>query len=395
MELIEYEFASRSRAFQRLQDKKTSELNKILWDHEAEYRRLRRCQVLMEFFYGKDVLFVDEDDHLGRTSSEEYWDCGVEVVTASPKQTEDSWWKAGYDFLVFEACTTLPTIFSLFMHCVLHIGIYESMGDGLTFLGGYTGLKSENAFADNMVYAAAAVAGVLLLRLSGDFYWWSSNTQYLAVKFHLHNRYLLGEKVGGLLMFVKNRPVVRATCYMLGYYLCYFAVNHFHSRFVASFDFREDLLKDLPSNGSDLQSYVLDLVDEADTSKTGACRDIFLQLQEEAQELRAKDEDYTFQVLSVGSYETYWAEQTSASVNRHVEGLIDPLTDWYIYIATIVLAIVSLIMVSSSADGLICDLDAYSSSPSSIVWISTLGQILISSAGMPQRGARRLTYTLV
>lgn len=325
---LEYEFYYRDKAFRKVQAKNSPHLNNVLWEYEAEYRRMRRSRTMMEYLHGEDAIFEPQ------AKESEFMDCDVDVVepiAESSMSRRSSW----LGWLHLEVYTTIPTFLCLTLHCLLHIGIYESIG-GLLQSARTRFLDREAIHSHDVLVGGCMVTALILLRASGDLYWWATDPQFRAVKFHLHNRLRLGDTVTRILLYIRRHDVVRACLFLMGYYVFYFSVNYFHERAVGLFDFSQDLLQDLPSKGHNLSQYMGDLIEEADPSAGGACRDIFLQMQAEAKTLKAADEAYTFQALSVGSYEVYWAEQITAYPHSEIEGLVSPFVDWSIYVCLVV-----------------------------------------------------------
>ena len=114
----------------------------------------------------------------------------------------------------------------------------------------------------------------MLIRFSGYLYWWLNDVDYWAMKLELHNRYRLGYWDARLMVWIKQRPVLRAVLYFVGYHLCYKVVfDVYESMYYKFFRDTDDLvgtelswLKTVWNGGwnitrvDDVQAYWEDLV---------------------------------------------------------------------------------------------------------------------------------------
>jgi len=152
-----------------------------------------------------------------------------------------------YDWLVYECNSVVPAVFSLIVHCLAHVGIFDGIGSIVEIVK--TKLTSVCELeATYSLDIAFFIVGVLLMRLSSDLFWWLSDRTYECVKLDLHNRLRLGCWDARLLVWVRARPLVRVALFMTGFSLCYSSTMVLQSTYLKRpVDQREELLRHMPS----------------------------------------------------------------------------------------------------------------------------------------------------
>lgn len=139
-----------------------------------------------------------------------------------------SFWK---EFWIFEWHSSIPAAYCLLIHCFAHSAVDDFVR---TFIG-------SSLFA--------TMCGILLLRLSGDLYWWLDDDRYDALRVDFDNRRRLGNDIEmEWRRQIRRRPIVRAICFMIGYPLCYMvsvAFNESIERFL--FNEHDYIASNLPS----------------------------------------------------------------------------------------------------------------------------------------------------
>jgi hypothetical protein len=114
-----------------------------------------------------------------------------------------SFWK---DFWIFERHSSIPAVFCLVLHSMAH----SALEDFVKCIVGRTTMM------------ISLVGGVLLLRLSGDLYWWIDDDTYQVCCVDFENRQQLGGDVEmDCSQKIRRRPVLRAIFFMVGYPMCY------------------------------------------------------------------------------------------------------------------------------------------------------------------------------
>lgn len=192
-------------------------LRRILRDNPLadQIRRRERAVRLLQYQHQKPQR-VKAKHHMVLT----------ELLVKSEEKA--SVWK---DFWIFEWYSFIPAAYCLLIHCLAHSAIDDLVQ--MVFGGGLL----------------AAVVGILLLRLSGDLYWWLDDDTYDALRVDFGNRRRLGRdmelEVG---RNIRRRPIVRAICFMIGYPICYMVSASFNDSIEkALFDEFDNVATNLPS----------------------------------------------------------------------------------------------------------------------------------------------------
>lgn len=159
--------------------------------------------------------------------------------------------KRCFDWLVYECHSVVPAVFSLMVHCLAHVGIFDGT------VGIYEIVKAkitdewelETTTPCYSLDVAVFVVGAVLMRLSSDLFWWLSDQTYETVKFDLHNRVRLGCWDARLLVWVRDRSLVRITFFMAGFSMCYVSTMLLLSTYMKQpFDQKDELLRRMPSS---------------------------------------------------------------------------------------------------------------------------------------------------
>ena len=180
-----------------------------------------------------------------------------------------------HDDLMFMRNLFLPAVLSLLVHCMIHTSLYDGT---LAVLGimkahlwtavqffGLSVFHNDTlvAWFDPIWTTIVFTFGTILLRCTGDIYWWSSNSNYQLLKFDFHNRRQLlllqspmssshqqhwneqnnlSKMVKTLerarrsastctmtqnTMWIRRRDIIRATLFMIGYTCCYIASHDY------------------------------------------------------------------------------------------------------------------------------------------------------------------------
>ena len=190
------------------------------------------------------------------------------------------------DDMLFIKHLFLPAIASLLVHCMIHTSLYDGTIAVLEILKSYmttasiqlllflndrnraTPISKQHQgdddssllFMDYIWTTMVFTFGAILLRSTGDIYWWSSESNYELIKFDFRNRRQLlqsrqqsvsgNASTGGqddyqnkieshessisckckmtqITMWVRQREIVRAILFMVGYTCCYIASGEY------------------------------------------------------------------------------------------------------------------------------------------------------------------------
>jgi hypothetical protein len=152
------------------------------------------------------------------------------------------------DSIIIAMNTFLPATFSIIVHCIVHAGLYDGVSTCLelvkmAIMRTITTQKSEMHllsseivlpwYIELMWICSCFLFGVLLLRSTGDIYWWSSNFFFNVVKFDFHNRrqlltsnqYMNWCTITRLVIMIRSCDMLRAMIFMLGYTCSYVATG--------------------------------------------------------------------------------------------------------------------------------------------------------------------------
>jgi hypothetical protein len=160
-----------------------------------------------------------------------------DTTSSSPIQ---SW--ANLDAWTFEMNSSVPAVLALLIHTAAHSGIDGSVGFLTEELAQWMSLSWRTK------QTLTLMVGLLLMRLTGDLYWWARDPIYDTVKFDYHNRKSLGYRDAWYISKIRTKKALRATLFMIGFYLTYgVATNVFLSLYRSFLDERSSILGKLPS----------------------------------------------------------------------------------------------------------------------------------------------------
>lgn len=278
-----------------------------------------------------------------------------------------------WDALVFECHSTLPASLAMLVHCIALAGILElvcecvrcivsltqqqivkmaarmPMTNGTATPKHFFGVFGSDAgVVECAIHTTVCLVGLTLVRSTGYLYWWLPDAQRDALKFDYHNRIRLAKSktpfyksrypTARILLYVKQRPVLQVTLFMLGYYMVYSTSNWFMvnlesmssqqsrlTRFLPSATFSMEQFQTVESAASSTLLHSMFLCDRT-------CDEELDRRQEACQELHRAERAYTKQVLSAESYFIYWAQWAHGWGGYHpvefgVEGENLPLFD--------------------------------------------------------------------
>lgn len=146
--------------------------------------------------------------------------------------------------VLFELLYSLPAAATMLAFCCTHVAIYELVQSAVA------DCLQLNEFANqNLVYICVFAVAVLVARLSGSLYEFTSDDEYDRVKFDMHNKLKLGDFDARILRRVKKHPTVKVLLDLTALYLTYISANHLimEAMLKTFFDMTEDVTEGLPS----------------------------------------------------------------------------------------------------------------------------------------------------
>jgi hypothetical protein len=175
------------------------------------------------------------------------------------------------DVWTFELNSSIPAACSLLIYILTETGIEEGVGsmmDRLLSRPWMTHLFPQHVSSSLWWWwiqnTIVLLVGLLLMRWTGDLFWWARDPIYDMVKWEYHNRQRLGYRDAKWMAKVREKDAVRAMIFLVGIYL--------------------------------------------------AC-DASAKFFEASWEQQWMDMDWTWSILTLDSYERYWTEWSHASEN--------------------------------------------------------------------------------
>jgi hypothetical protein len=143
--------------------------------------------------------------------------------------------------LLFEGCQSGEAVATIVISCAVGIAVYSLIDAGLREIG----RLSAPYVNINQYHALLIVFGVIVMRLTGYFWWYLEGDSFACVKFELHNRQKLGYWDARLMNYLyrsSGRTAFARDCLnILGFYSLYIGLYHFYYM-VADVGFWEPLI---------------------------------------------------------------------------------------------------------------------------------------------------------
>jgi len=226
-----------------------------------------------------------------------------------------------YDYAVMEWHTTMPAIFSLTIHSLAHAALY----DGVEILSEEFKKHLEALSKTTKLYMNPTALGhcimfffgLVLLRASGQLYWWLNNNDFHCIKFDYHNRLQLGHWDARFLKWMKGHPVLRAVLYFIGYQFCFMVVNDIFDYGFYFLDQRDQILQHLPSTQFENTARC---VNPRTLLIPSSCQDEMERMDEEMNSILSEDFEYLYRVVDFKSFEAYFYDWAKVLVDDADEG---------------------------------------------------------------------------
>lgn len=228
-------------------------------DRTQELRRLAPCgRIYVNYLQGQESMvqnharrrltYLRRTSELAGNAAEAAREMGEDVTRERPRITLLQNLKRG---LRFEGYHTLPGIAALSLYVIAHTACYEF------FHHAHLALFSWAAPHWGKVYGATFLFGILLLRLSGGLFTWTSDTLYEGVKFDLHNKFRLQDWDARIMKWVRKRQSLRLTIDIVAVYLCFISVAYLNAEWMlpAVCGCEEALYADLPSRAYGVDTF--------------------------------------------------------------------------------------------------------------------------------------------
>mmetsp|Transcript_13638 Transcript_13638/g.20762 ORF Transcript_13638/g.20762 Transcript_13638/m.20762 type:complete len:404 (-) Transcript_13638:53-1264(-) len=144
--------------------------------------------------------------------------------------------------MLFETCLGLPAFLSIAFYCSGHLAFYEVvyciMGE----------ISRNCNISYDWVCVAAIFLSLLLLRISGGLWEWSSLENHAMAKFELHNRIRLGYWDAKLHLWFRKRRRLKLIIQFASLYMCCAGIGHMQYLILVPFTAdRTWILEQLPS----------------------------------------------------------------------------------------------------------------------------------------------------
>ena len=146
--------------------------------------------------------------------------------------------------ILFEVFYSLPAAVTMLAFCCTHVAIYEFVQIAVADC-----LELNEYYNQTLVYICVFAVAVLLARISGSLYEFTSDDAYSNIKFDMSNKDKLGDLDARTLRWIKKYPTAKLLLDVTALYLTYISANHFMTETMLKtlFDSKEDVLEELPS----------------------------------------------------------------------------------------------------------------------------------------------------
>ena len=146
--------------------------------------------------------------------------------------------------ILFELYYSVPAAITMLAFCCTHVAIYEFFQIAVADC-----LELNEYYNQTLVYICVFAVAVLLARISGSLYEFTSDDAYNNIKFDMKNKLKLGDLDAFTLRLMKKHPKVKLLLDVTALYLIYISANHFMTETMLKnfFDSTEDVLEGLPS----------------------------------------------------------------------------------------------------------------------------------------------------
>jgi len=132
----------------------------------------------------------------------------------------------------------------MMVFCCTHVAIYEFVQIAVADC-----LELNEYYNQTLVYICVFAVAVILARISGGLYEFTSEDAYNSIKFDMHNKLKLGDLDARFLRRIKKHPTAKLLLDVTSLYLTYISANHFLTETMLKnlFDKKEIVLEGLPS----------------------------------------------------------------------------------------------------------------------------------------------------
>ena len=168
-----------------------------------------------------------------------------------------------------------------------------------------TWMKSESMWVELPVNSILFLFGVVLMKSTGDLFWWLSESDYDIAKFDFHNRLRLKDPGAQTMYKFRQHPVWRCVFTMIGYPICYLATLAIYAHIPSLWGPPRQLDLDdlLPSNRLDLATYGLN---ETTFVCLNTCQEELDRLNMAQYEILKADYAYTSSTLPSNKHTVFW-----------------------------------------------------------------------------------------
>ena len=219
---------------ERMQAKKTSTAKKIARRESMKLRSRDRYLRKMAMKGEVDYSYLKENEMRARNVAR-----GAGTVAKPRGLCHET-----RRHILFEVFYSLPAAMTMLAFCCTHVAIYEFVQIAVADC-----LELNEYYNQTLVYICVFAVAVLLARISGSLYEFTSDEAYSNIKFDMSNKLKLGDLDARTLRRIKNYPTAKLLLDVTALYLTYISANHFMTETLLKtfFDNKEDVLEDLPS----------------------------------------------------------------------------------------------------------------------------------------------------
>lgn len=218
----------------RMQAKKTSTTKKIARRESMKLRSRDRFLRKLAMKGNADHSYLKENEMRARNVTR-----GAGTVAKPRRLLQEA-----RRHILFEVFYSLPAAMTMLAFCCTHVAIYEFVQIAVADC-----LELNEYYNQTLVYICVFAVAVLLARISGSLYEFTSDEAYSNIKFDMSNKLKLGDLDARTLRRIKNYLTAKLLLDVTALYLTYISANHFMTETLLKtfFDNKEDVLEDLPS----------------------------------------------------------------------------------------------------------------------------------------------------
>lgn len=221
----------RGKLLERLSRGKSPDFIQQLLQRQRLVKKAALTNVLLDDYYEQDEDCVKFQRQLCA-------EFGADAFRAALPETFQQ--RMHYN-VVFWRGVILPAVFSLLIHSIAH----SALGD---LVESVFDMAATMGWNHNALMGLGLLLSIIVLRITGDIFFWARKNDHEAIKFDYHNRECLKYPETKVMLFLKRHEIIRAVVFILGSQCLYFCVNDIVTHNLMPYiDQRAAFLADVPS----------------------------------------------------------------------------------------------------------------------------------------------------